>query len=299
MRPTPVRRCSFLLACFACSAALAASFELPPIGGPGPAEHHAGKMIWADLVTPDLAASEQFYAGLFGWTFRAIDTGSTRYAIALLDGRPVAGMLQRPLPAGERRHPTWLPFLSVKDADAAERLAVSHGGKSISPPKDYRGRGRQTVLADPEGAVFGLLASSTGDPPDFLAEPGEWIWSSLFVRDPGAAAAFYKPVVGYDVFDLPSGEDDATHVIFSSDDYARAGVHTLLANGHRRPHWLNFARVMDAVEASKKALSLGGRVLEEPYVDRHGGKIAIIADPMGTPFGLMEWSETDSTAEPK
>src|SRR5271165_340498 len=54
-----------LLACIACGAALAAlPPNLPPISDPASAEHHPGKMIWADLVTPNLAAAEAFYGGL-------------------------------------------------------------------------------------------------------------------------------------------------------------------------------------------------------------------------------------------
>jgi hypothetical protein len=46
----------------------------------------------------------------------------------------------------------------------------------------------------------------------------------------------------------------------SSDDYARAGIHTL-PPGHRRAPWLNFIRVVDASESLSKALALGGRIL--------------------------------------
>ena len=43
----------------------------------------------------------------------------------------------------------------------------------------------------------------------------------------------------------------------------------------RRPHWLNFVRVTDAADAAKKAVVLGGRVLVEPRIDRHGGHLAV------------------------
>jgi len=279
-------------------AAAPTAFELPALGAAGPAEHHPGKVIWADLVTPDLAAAETFYGGLFGWTFKSIRAGDADYAIAMQGGHAIAGLLQRPIPAGDHQQPTWLTFISVRDVDAALRAALAHGAKSLSVAHTYAGRGRQAVLADPSGAVVAVLASKNGDPPDVLAAPGEWIWSSLLTRDPAQSAAFYKTVFGYEVYDLPS-EDDAVHVILSSDDYARAGVHTLPPGGRRHPHWLDFIRVTDAAEASHKAAALGGRVLVEPREDRHGGKIAVVADPAGAPIGLMEWSETENNAEPK
>jgi len=291
---------SALLLCVAGDATFAATpLELPPIGGPSSAEHHVGKVIWADLVTPDLASAERFYSGLFGWTFQTIHTGDTDYAVARLGDRPIAGLLQRPVPGGEHRQPAWLTFIAVRDVDAAERVALSHGAKVLAEPRTYAGRGRQAVFTDPEGAVFAVLASNSGDPPDYLAEPGEWIWSSLLARDPGQAAAFYQDVFGYDVFDLPS-EDGLEHVILSSDDFARASANALPADSaHRHPHWLNFVRVVDTADAATKAVALGGRVLVEPRIDRHGGKVAVVADTAGAPIGLMEWTDTDSKVEPK
>ena len=52
--------------------------------------------------------------------------------------------------------------------------------------------------------MFGVLASSSGDPPDYLASPGAWIWSALLVRDPDQEASFYQKVFDYEVFDAES-----------------------------------------------------------------------------------------------
>jgi predicted enzyme related to lactoylglutathione lyase len=286
-----------LLACVPFGAALAGPFELPPIADAATMEHHAGKVIWADLVTPDLAAAETFYTGLFGWAFQNIHTGNVEYAVATFEGRPVAGLLQKPIPPGEQHQPAWLTFIAVRDVDAFRQTALSHGAKSLSEPRTYPGRGRQAVLADPDGAVFAVLASASGDPPDYLAAPGEWIWSSLLAHDPSRSAAFYKASFGYDVFDMES-DDGVEHVILSSDDYARAGIHTL-PPGHRHAHWLNFIRVGDVAQSTAQAVALGGKVLVEPHMDRHGGQVAVIADPSGAPLGLMEWTDTDSKVEPK
>ncbi len=145
-------------------------------------------------------------AGLFGWTFREIHSRRIDYAVALLDGRPVAGLLQKAIPPGEHRQPAWLTFIAVGDVDATTRAALSNGAKILAQARDFPNRGRQAVLADPQGAVFAVLASSSGDPPDFLAAPGEWIWSALLASDPDKDAAFYQALFGYDVFDLPSDD---------------------------------------------------------------------------------------------
>src|SRR5277367_3144362 len=66
MNPTLVRARRLLirdvLAALMCigtsSIVLAAVAPMPPIADGVSVEHHSGKVIWADLVTPDLAAVE-------------------------------------------------------------------------------------------------------------------------------------------------------------------------------------------------------------------------------------------------
>jgi len=276
-----------------------ADFQLPALNSPASDEHHAGKMLWADLVTPDLAAAEKFYGGLFGWTFQPVRAGEVKYAVATLDGRPIGGMVEKTIPAGQHQQSAWLTFLATNDIDGVKRLAVSHGAKILTDIRSYPMRGRQCVLSDPEGAVFALLASSSGDTPDYLPATGDWIWSSLHAKDAGTEAAFYQNLFGYDVFDQPS-DDGLEHLILSTDDYARASANDLEKGSARRhSHWLNFLRVENAAETAAKVVAMGGRVLVQPRVDRHGGMLAVVADPAGAPFGLMEWSESDTKAEPK
>jgi predicted enzyme related to lactoylglutathione lyase len=282
------------VAMMASAAGATFTFVLPPLLQPASSERHAGKVIWVDLVTPDIAGAKRFYGELFGWSFNDIHTGDSDYSVALLDGRPVGGLYQRAMRPGKQRQPAWLTFISVADVVAAERSILAHGGKMLSPPRLYADRGQQAVFADPQGAVFAVLQSSSGDPQDVLAAPGEWIWSSVLTRDPDKDAAFYQNVFGYDVFELPS-EDSATHILLSSEDYARASLNALPVDASKRhPHWLNFVRVNNATDTAARVEALGGRVLVKPFRDRHGGLVAIVADPAGAPFGLLEWTDADN-----
>ncbi|MEA2770434.1 MAG: uncharacterized protein QOD93_3396 [Acetobacteraceae bacterium] len=307
-RPDPVRRfCRIAISATLLGivgmppvmAAPPAPPQLPPLMDPASQDHHVGKIVLVNLVTPDLAAAKTFYAGLFGWTFRDLPFGDTAFAQASVDGHPVAGLFQRPIKPGEHRQPAWLSFISTTDVDATTKLAVDHGAKLLFGPHDIPNLGRDAVLADPQGAVFAVLASSSGDPPDDLAPPGDWIWSSLITSDPNADAAFYQTLFDYDVFDLPPDPGaqrvpGAQHFILASDNYARASVNSLPTGGaDLHPHWLNFIRVQDAVATAAKVVALGGKVLVEPRVDRHGGKVAVVTDPLGAPFGLLEWPENE------
>ena len=281
------------LALFALHPTPAASAEMPALVAPPSAENHVGKVIFVELVTPDLDASKQFYTALFGWTFHDVSASGMEYAEASIEGRPVAGLVHRAVPSGEHRQPAWLTFIAVRDVDAVRKTALQHGAKVLLEPHDVPNRGREAVFEDPQGAVFAVLASSSGDPPDVLSAPGEWIWSSLLTSDADGDAAFYQALFDYEVFDLPS-ENDGAHLMFASDNYARASANSLSGKlASARPHWLNYVRVEDVTTVAAKVASLGGRILVAPHLDRHGGMIAVVADPFGAPFGLLQWTSED------
>ena len=292
---TPV----LLAACAVCAASpsLAAPAQLPPIAAPASQEHHVGKTIFVQLITPDLATSEAFYTGLLGWQFQTVANTRVPYAVALSNGHLVGGVAQRAIPAGQHLQSAWLGFFSVPDVDNAVTLAAAHGAKTLAAPHDVPGLGREAVLTDPQGAVFGILASSSGDPPDILSPVGSWIWRSLLTSDPTSDAAFYNIVLGFDATPFPS-ESPSQHLLLVSGNYARATANSFPSNRpDMHPHWLNFVRVANAAQSTATATSLGGRVLIPPHPDRHGGMIAIVADPEGAPLGLFEWAEGVETKD--
>jgi predicted enzyme related to lactoylglutathione lyase len=147
INPQRARQClsqgllALLLSGVFTSSGMAASIEFPPLNDPATSEHHVGKVIWIDLATPDLASAKHFYAGLFGWTFREISARGSDYVVALLDGRPVAGLLQKAIPPGEHRQPAWLTFIAVNDVDATTRTALSNGAKILAQARDFPNRG--------------------------------------------------------------------------------------------------------------------------------------------------------------
>jgi predicted enzyme related to lactoylglutathione lyase len=291
-----------LLAAFGASLARPLAAQTPQLSAlvvPASQQHHVGKIAFVELVTPDITVAKRFYAEMFDWNFRDFKIGADDYSEASLDGRLMAGLKQRTLAAGEQGRSAWLTFISVRDVKATLKTALSLGATVLLEPRSQANRGQQAVFADPRGAVFAVLASSSGDPPDELADPGEWIWSSLSTTDPEADAGFYQDVFGYEVHDLDDdvateGVPDAApqHLLFASEDYARASANILQPQQVGvSPHWLNYVHVEDASEMCAKLISLGGRVLVEPRMDRQGGRVAIVADPLGAAFGLLEWPD--------
>lgn len=265
--------------------------ELPPLTTVSGNPRLPGKFVWVDLVTDDVPAARTFYARLFGWTFRNVGD----YTIAANDERLLCGMFQRPRPADRpEAKPRWFGYISVPNVPRAQRAVIKGGGKVLAEPMKYPRRGEQAVFADPDGAMFGVVKSSSGDPEDFLPEPGDWIWIQLFSRDARKACEFYSAVAGYEVVENTSSKwpDD---FVLTSDGYARAAVMTLPdRHGDVQPNWLPFVRVTSARDSAAKAKGLGGRVLIEPKADLFEGRLAVITDPTGAAIGILEWSQDEA-----
>jgi predicted enzyme related to lactoylglutathione lyase len=85
--------------------------------------------------------------------------GPTGYTIFMNDGTPAAGMLTMP-PEWAGVPPHWLIYFAVEDADAAAARAADLGGKIVMPPSESP-YGRFSVVQDPQGAVFAVIALTT------------------------------------------------------------------------------------------------------------------------------------------
>ena len=260
---------------------------LPPLTTVSGSPRLPGKFVWADLVTDDVGAARKFYGSLFGWTFQ--EAGD--YTIAANNERPLCGMFQRPRPADQpQARPRWFGYLSVASVEKAQRTVTKAGGRVLAPPRKMPDRGEQAVFADPEGAVFGVVKSSSGDPEDFLAEPGDWMWIQLLSRDGRKAAEFYRSVGGYEIIEN-STPGKLSDYVLASGGYARATVRTIRTDNQSvRPAWLPFVRVQSVTASVAKAKQLGGKALIEPKPELLDGKVAVIADPTGAAIGILEWS---------
>ena len=261
--------------------------KLPPLTTVSASPRLPGKFVWADLVTDNVAVAQPFYSRLFGWTFYRYGD----YLIAANDDRPLAGMFQRPKPTDGSAQPRWFGYISVSSVHSAQRAVTKAGGRVLAAPRTMPERGEQAVFADPEGALFGVVNSSSGDPEDFLPEPGDWIWIQLLSHDGHKAAEFYRDVAGYEIIQNTAANSLSDYVLVS-EGYVRATVRTIRQDPPKvRPTWLPFVRVKTVSESAGMARQLGGKVLLEPKAELFGGKVAVIADPSGTAIGILEWQD--------
>ncbi len=113
-----------------------------------------GIVSWNELMTPDTEASKNFYGGLFGWTSEDMPMPKGTYSFFSLGERPAAGMIQIRPDMGEVA-PSWLMYVTVEDLDASLAKAKDLGAQVCVDATDLP-MGRFAVIADPQGAMFGL-----------------------------------------------------------------------------------------------------------------------------------------------
>ena len=107
----------------------------------------------------DMARACDFYAQLFGWSYRR-EGGYTR---VLADGEEIGGFLTRnaeaPRPGtGPRGAIVTFPVAAVDEAYAR---ALATGGAEALPPDDFDGIGRVCYCEDGEGNIFGMIERKT------------------------------------------------------------------------------------------------------------------------------------------
>ena len=87
--------------------------------------------------------------------------------------------------------------------------------------------------------------------------------------------------------------DRLNQVYLSSDDYARVGIAALPEDDDSTPGWIHFIRVGNLEAAIQKATDAGGSVLVPITDNLFEGRLAVIADPVGAAFGLIEWAKNE------
>ena len=122
------------------------------------AQHHpggTGGVHWTELHSKDIDKDVEWLKSTFGFETEQmpLPTGGTYYLLNS-GGQPRGGAMTG---MKEEAPAMWLTWFSVDDADAAIKRVQSNGGKALSPAMDMDNIGRMAVVADGQGAVFGVI----------------------------------------------------------------------------------------------------------------------------------------------
>ena len=117
-----------------------------------------GNFHWNELLTADAERAKRFYSEIIGWTFDGMPMpdGDT-YWIAMMSGKPVAGIFPTNRPAYKGLPEAWMSYLAVDDVDARVKKAVAAGAKLMKPIFDVPNVGRIAILTEPGGAGVGWI----------------------------------------------------------------------------------------------------------------------------------------------
>ena len=122
------------------------------------------------------------------------------------------------------------------------------------------------------------------------SDQGGFIWYELMTTDAAAAGGFYAAVVkGWKFGDRVPTEVEY-RMIQRSDGGNAGGVLTLtdeMRSGGARPVWLGYLHVKDVDATAAAIKSEGGQVTMEPWEQQGVGRLAMVTDPQGAPFYLM------------
>jgi predicted enzyme related to lactoylglutathione lyase len=118
-----------------------------------------GALTINQLNTSDPGRAQEFYEGVFGWRFEAIEGDMPYWGIYNGD-RLNAGMMPLPPDAPAPSH--WLVYFGSEGVDDDAGRIGELGGLVIVPPMRIPS-GRILVAQDPQGAVFALFSGEFDD----------------------------------------------------------------------------------------------------------------------------------------
>lgn len=118
-----------------------------------------GHVIWNELITTDVATATDFYRQIVGWELTPVAPGPNRYTVAKVGSEPVAGLFQPDTPPANSM---WVVSYQTSDIDATIARVQELGGTVIHPANTVPGIGRTAWVADPTGALFGLMQAEPG-----------------------------------------------------------------------------------------------------------------------------------------
>ncbi len=153
-------------------------------------------------------------------------------------------------------------------------------------------------------SVFSLAAMAADVPP--ITDPltgtyqrGKLVWIDLLTVDLPVARRFYGALFGWtftDYGDL-SGKGRGPYSLAYLDGVPVAGIAETAAapEQKRTARWIAFMSVADVPAAVKSVVTRGGSVFVPPRNVPARGELAVVLDPDGAPFGLINSASGDPT----
>lgn len=254
-------------------------------------QYPAGTFAWAELYTHDVAAAQAFYHTLFGWEIHESPVGpDMTYTMLKLHGKDVAGLAAlRPDQQAQRVPSHWLAHIAVDDIAAAAQRVRELGGTVLAAPFAVLEAGHMAVVQDPQGAVFALWQAGSHIGSTVVNMPNTITWNELATTDTAAAETFYHGLFGWtaETDANPGGGGDYT--MFRNGARPAGGMLAITPEmGTIVPNWAIYFGVADLNATIERAQAAGGNVLVPAMSLGEMGSLAVLSDPTGAVFTVMQ-----------
>jgi predicted enzyme related to lactoylglutathione lyase len=115
---------------------------------------------------------------------------------------------------------------------------------------------------------------------------GRFVWHQLATRDVPGAKKFYSKLVGWKTMPWPL---DPAYTVCHADVGPVAGIMAIPAEAPAEmpSHWLQYVGTRDVDATADAAVRAGGSVLKAPGDMQGAGRYAILKDPQGAVFAII------------
>lgn len=247
-----------------------------------------GIFCWVDVTTTDPEGAKSFYTRLFGWEADDVSTDEGYiYTMFRLDGKSVAGLGRMSPDMQAQGVPSfWSSYVKHNDVDSVAAKVTAAGGTLLVPPMDVMEEGRMMMAQDPTGAVFGVWQPRKHIGAQLVNMPNTLSWNELQTRHTEAASAFYQSVFGW-----TGKADENGYVVLAQDGRRQAGILPMDESwGDIPSNWAVYFMVEDIEATVEKARELGAHVHVPPTPAGEIGRFAVLQDPQGAVFTIIQLS---------
>jgi hypothetical protein len=227
-----------------------------------------------------------FYRAVMGWSFeQRVDSDGLPYYVAMSAGEPVAGVrpIQQPVT-------DWTIYLATGDLAGLVGRSTALGGWTLEEAHVVPRVGTKAVIESPAGGRFGACEIA----PDWTFTaglPNSLAWAEFVTHMARQADQYFGELFGYTGRQVGDGYDDDYMVWYAGDDSVIGRVRMMPGTpADVSARWItHFRTPLDRGfdESLHIAHDAGARLRLRPYGSPLG-KVAVMADPTGARFALID-----------
>jgi predicted enzyme related to lactoylglutathione lyase len=123
-----------------------------------------------------------------------------------------------------------------------------------------------------------------------IPKAGEICWRELRTKDLPAAMSFYSELFGWELPQTKISPMDYKEIVLNGT--AAGGMMPMEGDdwGDAPSHWANYVAVDSADETAAKITANGGSVRVPPFDAPGVGRMAMVADPSGADFAIIQFA---------